>query len=49
MLVVDAADVLVYAVFFHKVVQFVGKAYIFPILVEFYAELEGVVLIKMSG
>jgi len=49
MLVVDAADVFVYAVFFHKVVQFVGKAYIFPILVEFYAELEGVVLIKMSG
>ena len=49
MFIVNATDVLVYAVLFHKVVQLVGKAYIFPILVELYAELESVVLIKMSG
>lgn len=49
MFIVNATDVLVYAVLFHKVVQLVGKAYIFPVLVELYAELESVVLIKMSG
>lgn len=46
MFIVNATDVLVYAVLFHKVVQLVGKAYIFPVLVELYAELESVVLIK---
>ena len=49
MLVVDAADELADFVLFHKVVQFLGKADVLPVLGKLGLELEGILLVEVAG